>query len=191
MLSKNFEAIAKDITGVNIEILVLENQAAKKWYEKTYIKTDRISENTIYGISIENSVAFDLKVGKIESLLRTFITQYINKYMLSTYCVENGELVKHTKETALRTLSNVQPRHAYMCAYSTNYGVGVWVFYVKKETIETVNNAIFSILKAKGINYNNEYSEAGWVYRHKFSGSYQDHNIIINELAKVLSEKTQ
>jgi hypothetical protein len=51
--------------------------------------------------------------------------------------------------------------------YPTTYGIGVWVFYnwSAKKDIERVT----AIMEAKGIDYENEYSEAGWVYRYKVS----------------------
>lgn len=51
--------------------------------------------------------------------------------------------------------------------YPTTYGIGVWVIYnySAKEEIDKVTK----ILDARGIEYYNEYSEAGWVYRYKVS----------------------
>lgn len=51
--------------------------------------------------------------------------------------------------------------------YPTTYGIGVWVFYNfhAKDEIEKVTK----ILDERGIEYYNEYSEAGWVYRYKVS----------------------
>lgn len=51
--------------------------------------------------------------------------------------------------------------------YPTTYGIGVWVIYNwnAKEEIEMVTK----ILDERGIEYYNEYSEAGWVYRYKVS----------------------
>lgn len=51
--------------------------------------------------------------------------------------------------------------------YPTTYGIGVWVLYnwTANKDIEQVTN----IMQAKGVEYYNEYSEAGWVYRYKVS----------------------
>lgn len=51
--------------------------------------------------------------------------------------------------------------------YPTTYGIGIWVIYNwnAKEEIEKVTK----ILDERGIEYYNEYSEAGWVYRYKVS----------------------
>lgn len=51
--------------------------------------------------------------------------------------------------------------------YPTTYGIGVWVFYNwnAQEDIDKVTK----ILDERGIEYYNEYSEAGWVYRYKVS----------------------
>lgn len=51
--------------------------------------------------------------------------------------------------------------------YPTTYGIGVWVLYnfSMREDCKQVTN----ILDSKGVVYENEYSEAGWVYRYKVS----------------------
>lgn len=51
--------------------------------------------------------------------------------------------------------------------YPTTYGIGVWVIFNwgAKDDIEKVTK----ILDERGIEYYNEYSEAGWVYRYKIS----------------------
>lgn len=51
--------------------------------------------------------------------------------------------------------------------YPTTYGIGIWVIFnsfVKEEI-----NKVTKILDERGIEYYNEYSEAGWVYRYKVS----------------------
>lgn len=51
--------------------------------------------------------------------------------------------------------------------YPTTYGIGVWVIYnwSAKEDIDNVTK----LLDERGIEYYNEYSDAGWVYRYKVS----------------------
>lgn len=51
--------------------------------------------------------------------------------------------------------------------YPTTYGIGIWVIFNwnAKDDIERVTK----ILDERGIEYYNEYSEAGWVYRYKVS----------------------
>lgn len=54
-----------------------------------------------------------------------------------------------------------------MCIYPTTYGIGVLVFYNfhAKEDVKVVEK----IMKERSIEYYNEYSEHGWVYRFKVS----------------------
>lgn len=58
-------------------------------------------------------------------------------------------------------------RKGSMSIYPTTYGIGVWLFYNFKagENIAYVEN----ILKEKGIEYYNEFSDAHFVYRFKIS----------------------
>ena len=58
-------------------------------------------------------------------------------------------------------------RTSQLSIYPTTYGIGVWIFYNFKaeENITYVEN----ILKEKGIEYYNEFSDAHYVYRFKIS----------------------
>lgn len=60
--------------------------------------------------------------------------------------------------------------------YNTSYGVGVEVmFSTRKETIEKIE----AFLNEHNIVFTNEYSEAMWVYRFKFSKSKENIDRII------------
>lgn len=54
-----------------------------------------------------------------------------------------------------------------LSVYPTTYGIGVWLFYNfhAKEDIKKVED----ILKERGVEYYNEFSEKNWVYRFKIS----------------------
>ena len=181
-----FETLISTLTGRKIKVYILENQQAKKWWDKKYIETNSIEEDTIYGISIDNSIAFDFKTGKIDSFLKTFVTQYISKYAITCYVLINGEMVKPTKEQAFNNLklSNSERLGAYLF-YSTNYGIGFWQIFTSNNAKEKATNILFNLLKTKNIIWTNEDSEAGWVYRTKFAGSYLDHNEVIKELQQI------
>lgn len=51
--------------------------------------------------------------------------------------------------------------------YPTTYGIGVWVFYNFRA--DEHRKRVENIMKSKGIEYYNEYSEAGYVFRFKVS----------------------
>lgn len=51
--------------------------------------------------------------------------------------------------------------------YPTTYGIGIWVIYNWNSDEHIVKVA--NILKENGVEFYNEYSEAGWVYRFKVS----------------------
>lgn len=56
-------------------------------------------------------------------------------------------------------------------AYPTSYGIGVFVlFNFRNETTE-LKNQIDNILNDLGIEFKNEHSDAGWVFRYKISKS--------------------
>ena len=66
--------------------------------------------------------------------------------------------------------------------YSTNYGIGVWIFFIPTTEIQKCKNAVSDILIKNKIEYRNEYSDAGWVYRFIFTGNYLDHNNIVEQI---------
>jgi len=62
--------------------------------------------------------------------------------------------------------------------YPTTYGIGIFIPYTRgvKNYKETINN----LLESLGIEYSNEYSDAGWVYRYKISKKQSNINKINN-----------
>jgi hypothetical protein len=53
------------------------------------------------------------------------------------------------------------------CVYPTTYGIGVWLFYNFNSGKHIAQ--VEEIMKERGIEYYNEYSDAMWVYRFKVS----------------------
>lgn len=51
--------------------------------------------------------------------------------------------------------------------YPTTYGIGVWIYY--NFGVEYDIKRVTEIMEKYGIEYYNEYSDAGWVYRFKVS----------------------
>lgn len=51
--------------------------------------------------------------------------------------------------------------------YPTTYGIGVWAIF--NWNLEECKERVAKILDERGVDYSNEFSEAGWVYRFKIS----------------------
>lgn len=177
-----FNDLLNQITGEKLDIQLLTKDG--KWYEKEYSKTDTISENSTYGIIIDHVIWFDLKLGKSESFIKTFITQYVNKYLSKRYDNEGGELGKDKAYQLLEQRIGTL-RLGFKTLYSTNYGIGQWVLMNSKKNIDETKSELSTFLKSKGIKFENEYSDAHWVYRYKFLGSFLDHNELIKEISKL------
>lgn len=58
--------------------------------------------------------------------------------------------------------------------YPTSYGLGIFVLYNFRDQIRELKNQIDNILTELGIQYKNEYSDAGWVFRYKISKSKEN-----------------
>lgn len=174
MLVRKFEKLVSEIVGQKIELFELLDQNAKQWYNQKFNKCtneSKIKLSFIYGVCIDNSsiIEFNFKVGKtIESLLKTFITQYTTK--VSQYDIIDGFFTKLTKEQKLKKILDRNKDRVYFgLFYTTLYGIGLWDFFNSKETHETLTKQMNEFLKSQKIDYKNEYSEAGWVYRYKFN----------------------
>ena len=53
--------------------------------------------------------------------------------------------------------------------YPTTYGIGVFVAVGYRNSINETKTQITNVLNQMGVKYENEYSEAGWVFRYKIS----------------------
>ena len=178
----DFENLVSDITGDTITIWILENQDAVKWYDKTYTKNfDVITPQTKYGVCIDGDIDFDFKSGKnIDNLLKTFITQYTSKKQ--EYGVVNGEVKRLTKEEVLnKIIDKNQDRVQKGLFYTTLYGIGLWDFFNSTMIHNILDKEMSGFLKSNGIDYKNEYSDAGWVYRYKFTMPIEKINDLLNK----------
>jgi hypothetical protein len=184
MKKVDFEKLVSDITSENITLFVLENQDAVKWYDKRYLKNfDAITPETKYGVSVDNGsiIDFDFKSGKnMDNLLKTFITQYASKKQ--EYGIVDGEVRKLNKTEVLdKIIKNNQDRVHKGLFYTTLYGIGMWDFFNSPMIHNILNKEMSSFLKSMGINYHNEYSDAGWVFRYKFNLPIEKTNELLNK----------
>lgn len=171
---RKFEKLATEIIGQKVELYELINQSSKYWYDKKYNKCSSESEiklDFIYGVCIDGNPAidFEFKVGKtIETLLKTFVTQYTNK--VTQYDMVDGFFTKLSKEQKLKKIIDRNKDRVYFgLFYTTLYGFGLWDFFNSKETHKKLTEQMNLFLDSEKINYQNEYSDAAWVYRYKFN----------------------
>jgi hypothetical protein len=182
---KAFEKTISIITDENINLYLLENQESKKWYEKKYTKVNKLAFNTIYGVCIDNVICFEFRTSKnIDGLLKTFISQYCAKR--KEYKLINGEVRQLSKKELFEQLkiNNTERVHKGLF-YTTLYGVGLWDFFNSKNTHEILNESMSNYLKSKGLQFKNEYSDAGWVFRYKFNMPIQQINELLESFTTV------
>ncbi len=182
-----FESLVSDILHVSgyeeiVKLWLLENQSAKKSYEKKYIPFIDIEEDTIYGVSLNGNIEFDIKVGKIESLLKTFITQFSSKY--KSIVLSGGEFKDETKEDIRKNIiSKNQNRVSDGLFYTTLYGIGFWAIFCRKADYKDLSG-LSEYLKSKGVTFRNEWSEACWSFRFVICGSIELHNELLTNFTK-------
>ena len=170
---------ANTITSMNISLH--KQTKAGKWYECEYSKdfTD-IELNTTYGVCINgNSIDFDFKTGKNEdTIYKTFITQFINKYEMKRVVLIDGEIRTKTKQECLQEFKNSNRINKYFF-YTTLYGIGFFSYFMNNDLINDTVLSIGKYLKENNITFKNETSEAGWVTRLVIKKDIQIHNNLL------------
>ncbi|TXG85754.1 MAG: hypothetical protein E6R13_01700 [Spirochaetes bacterium] len=174
------ERFANAITNCNIKLH--KQIIGGKWYECKYTSEfDEIELNVVYGISInDNSILFDFKTGKSEdSIYKTFITQYINKYEIKRLVLINDELRYKTKQECIEEFRN-NNRVSKYCFYTTLYGIGFFSFFMNENTILDNISIIGKYLNDNNISYKRGTSEAGWVTRLIINKNVELHNNLLS-----------
>jgi hypothetical protein len=169
-----------------IELFELVNQDAKKWYERSYkhYPENEFKENFIYGVKIDGIIQFTFAVKNFDNLMKSFYTNFINKYLAIQSIFVDGKIEKRGVQRSKELFQSnmMTERLEKFLTYSTNYGIGVWIFFILKTDFAKIKQRVEKVLEKNAISFTNEYSDAGWVYRYKFSGNYLDHNLIIEQL---------
>ena len=65
--------------------------------------------------------------------------------------------------------------------YTTLYGIGYFCIFMSKDTFDKTNKNLADYLKSKNIEFKNEFSDAGWVYRFVINKDVEIHNTLLDE----------
>ena len=184
---EEFENLINDILhkagyDVDVTMWLLMDQNAKKWYDKKYTPNfEEITEDTIYALHYNGCIQFNIKVGKIENLMKTFITQFSSKYKWLVEDINGMFNYESNKEQVQKNIiERNQDRVSKGLFYTTLYGIGFWAIFCSKQDIE-VAKMLADYLKSKAIQYRNEWSDAGWVYRFVIGKEVELHNQLLKE----------
>lgn len=130
------------------------------WYNtnKLYIRYFDDNNNEIVFVKSENIKSKLITAQYIIDLVEKNKKTY-NSYF-GEFCIKMRQLLK---ENNLDTDCSVYP---------TTYGIGVWVFY--NQNFEKYQQTITEILKNKGVEFKNEYSDMQWVFRFKISKKHNN-----------------
>lgn len=128
--------------------------------EREYKRGYSASDSTVLYVEYSGR----LIIQKINTRSKEITAEYIDKLIEKNDKAYNGYYGEFAeKMTAILTANGISD----ICVYPTQYGIGVWVIFnhQAEDDIKTVTD----ILEHYGVEYYNEYSEAGWVYRFKVS----------------------
>lgn len=169
-------------TVFNVKIEIMKQTKSGKWYECKYERTEEeIKTDTVYGIMVNdhNFIDFDFKTGKNEdTILKTFVTQFINKYESKQMVIKDGQICKPEKSEIIEKYRNSDRVNKFFF-YTTLYGIGYFVFFMGRKAFENTNKKLSEYLESKGINFSNEFSDAGWVYRFVINKDVEIHNRLL------------
>jgi len=174
---------ASNLIGKNIDIYIKDLFIPEYQGNFKPLQNDiEIELNTIYGISIDGYIEFEFKTGKkIDNILKTFVTQYINKFEVKQWIwsdVEN-KMLRPNKKDVIKKLKNSN-RVAKYFFYTTIYGIGYFCYFMNDKTQKETNLLLKNYLDSLKISFKNEFSEAGWVYRFVINKDVKIHNNLLN-----------
>lgn len=142
---------------------ITEEQVQKEAQESF----DRFMENEYWQMSnniwvfMEDGFCFCIKnLQKYKVYDKDFIEKKINT-QLKKYTSKYGDFAKKVQ----KMMQNEGLGSFFV--YPTTYGIGVWQFYNFKANEDT--KIVRKTLNKLGIEYSNEWSNAGWVFRFKIS----------------------
>ena len=183
MKKEIFEQLSNEILScinVKVSLMLLEDQTAKKWYDKTFTSNfEDITTETNYGVFINGYCYFEFKTTKKEeTFFKSFLNTFCRKYTYSV--MEDGFIVEKKPTEIMDVLKAKNSDRVFKgMFYTTLYGIGIFSLFLSDKAIENLKNTLGSYLKESGIDYRNEYSEAGWVYRFVINKEVSIHNKLL------------
>lgn len=203
MKKDNFEQLIRVITGR--DFIIQTNESILLEQSEYYIyKTLPI---------LGSKIGFIFKTPKkIESFLRSFITQFTSKFKEpnpAAYdykyggkeyrwsdlkpidierCYYHHSSRMYSKEELLKQVEynfNSDKIHGTFIKYGfypTEYGIGIFCFYTTKGVLGAINS-MSTFLNKNNIPFINEYSDAMWVLRFKLGLTKDQHNKLIEQFS--------
>ena len=144
--------------------------------EKTLLELRELYQFSLYDENlneVDKEKATDLYI----SFDKNFET-YLGKFIKATKKEMTLEhiLFKINDSVTYRNLSTTFNKliKDKITAYPTTYGIGIFVAISFRSEIEEIRKEIEKRLAELNIEYTNEYSSAGWVFRYKISKSKEN-----------------
>lgn len=177
---KDFNSFATDFTGKRIRIFKPENLTKYASYYPLS-QMDNLETSTKYGIEVGDFIAFDFFTGKNEdNFYKSFVSQFISKYLVNQMILEKGQIIYPTKKQCIEKLKNNDRVNKHYF-YTTLYGIGIFCFFMQKSSLMSCANILGNYLKSVNVDFKNEFSGAGWVYRFLIKKDIEIHNKLLTD----------
>lgn len=181
----NFINLVSILTNKKIDLRLNVYGATKKWYDTTFSDFTELEVNQDYTVFIDETQQFTFKTGKnSDTFVKSFLTQYISKASIFNISTMEYMTKEEKRDSIVNNVNNTNNfnRLSKYIYYTTLYGIGMFIFFMNEKTIQKYTTFLNEYLKASNINYKNEYSEAGWVYRWVIKSDINHHNLILSNL---------
>lgn len=182
MKKQDLEQFARDITGKNIKVYI-QTKFGRAWYLQEFSQNfSNIEPETFYGIAVNDTdIDYVFKTGKNkDGFLKSFLTQHISKYEMKQTIYQDGQLIKPTREHVIERF-RTSDRVYKSCFYTTLYGIGFFCYLLNPEGFNKVRRVMGCHLDSLGVKYDNEFSEAGWVFRFVINKDVEFHNEVLEK----------
>lgn len=151
---------------------ILKQTQGGRSYQQSFTEafTD-VTTNHHYGVSISGEgVDYRFKTGEREdTIFKKFVTQYIAKYMMQMNVAIGDSWGHWTREECydrLRKTTHITPQFFF----PASYGIGWLCFLTDTQEFNSINKKMSDYLSSLHIPFENEYTEALWVYRFIIDG---------------------
>jgi len=152
ILSKTLEA---DLKALNMSFNLINNSD----YRCEDVSAKDADEITIY----DYNNGIDFKSFRLPQKKLVDIDWVMNKY--------NSERVYKSFSEDFKKLLLLKGYKNSINVYPTTYGIGIFVAFGHRDSLREMKADIDSLMVETGIDFRNEYSDAGYVFRYKISKS--------------------
>jgi hypothetical protein len=126
-----------------------------------FMNENPLKENVDEIVIYDYNDFFDMKTFRVPKTKMVDIEWVMNKY--------NNNKVYQSFASNFKKLLETKGYRNSINVYPTTYGIGVFVAFGRREDLLEMKNNIDELMSSLGVEYKNQSSDAGWVFRYVIS----------------------